>query len=356
MTRTQKQDSKQIAEAVGLKYVSITSKGFGRQTSDSSTNPVRGEKFLYFDTHAKPITDPEEIARIDNLAIPPAYTDVWICPFANGHIQATGKDDRGRIQYKYHKDWEAARMATKFERMKDFGLALPKIRRVVNQDLNLPGIPREKILATLVQLLEKTLIRVGNEEYAQKNKSFGLTTMQNKHVEVVSGQITFAFKGKSNKFHEISLQDKKLAKIVTKLQDLPGQDLFQFVDDNDNLHEIHSDDINTYLQDITGQEFTAKDFRTWKGTVFAANGLMKLANAKSDAEAKRNLNSVIKEVSKELGNTPAVCRKAYIHPDLINTYLVTKSSDFLTTTVKKLAKYKNLHKNEAPIMVFLETR
>ncbi len=341
-------DTKQVAEDAGLKYVSITSKGFGRQTSNG--------KFLYFDTHAKPITDPEEIKRIDALAIPPAYTDVWICPFANGHIQATGKDDRGRIQYKYHPDWQAARQATKFERMKEFGLALPKIRRIVNQDLNLPGVPREKILATLVQLLEKTLIRVGNEEYAKTNQSFGLTTMQNKHVEVESGEITFAFKGKSNKFHEISLQDKKLAKIVTHLQDLPGQDLFQFVDDNDNLHSIASDDINGYLQEITGQEFTAKDFRTWKGTVFAANGLMKLENAKTDAEAKRNLNAVIKDVAKELGNTPAVCRKAYIHPDLASTYLVTKSSDFLTTSVEKLAKYKNLHKDEAPIMVFLETR
>lgn len=341
-------DPKTVAHKAGLRYVSITSKGFGRQTS--------GGKFLYFDTHAKQITDPEEIKRIDALAIPPAYTDVWICPHANGHIQATGKDDRGRIQYKYHKDWQAARQATKFERMKEFGLALPKIRRVVNEDLNLPGVPREKILATLVQLLEKTLIRVGNEEYAKTNQSFGLTTMQNKHVEVESGEITFAFKGKSNKFHEITLQDKKLAKIVTQLQDLPGQDLFQFVDDNDNLHSIASDDINSYLQEISGQEFTAKDFRTWKGTVLAANGLMKLENAKSDAEAKRNLNAVIKDVAKELGNTPAVCRKAYIHPDLVSTYLVTKSSDFLTTTLDNLAKHKNLHKDEAPIMVFLETK
>lgn len=347
-TQDRTEDSKAVAKQAGLRYVSDKSPGFTRQKA--------GTGFMYFDTKGNHITDPEIVDRINSLAIPPAYTDVWICPHDNGHIQATGLDDRGRKQYKYHTDWQNARQATKYNRMREFGRALPKIRRQVNSDLSLPGVPREKVIATLVQLLEKTLIRVGNEEYAKENQSIGLTTMQNKHVEVDAHEITFTFKGKSNQYHEITLQDKRLASIVTKLQDLPGQELFQYVDDNDNLHEIHSEDINQYLQDITGQEFTAKDFRTWKGTVLAAKALAKCEDCTSKTQAKRNLNQAIKKVASELGNTPAVCRKAYIHPELIATYTTTLTLECLNCTTEQLEAFKNLHKDEAPIMVFLESR
>lgn len=341
------QDPKVIARKTGLRYNNDTIPGFSRKKY--------GKTYAYFDTNGKRITDKATIERINSLAIPPAYTDVWICPFDNGHVQATGMDERGRKQYRYHPDWHEARRATKYNRMRAFGENLPKIRRQVKRDLNLPGVPREKVLATLVDLLEKTLIRVGNEEYAKENKSYGLTTMQNKHVEIDKHEITFAFKGKSNQFHEITLKDKKLAEIVQDLHDLPGQELFQCVDDNDNLHVIHSDDINDYLQQITGQEFTAKDFRTWRGTVLAASELSKFDPCDKESEVKKNLKAAITVVSEELGNTPAVCRKAYIHPALIDEYTKHKCLKTLKQyRSNQLNTYKNLKHDEAIIMVFLE--
>ncbi len=337
-----------VAKKAGLRYVSDTSPGYSRQKS--------GGLFQYFDTKNNQITDPAVIERINRLAIPPAYTEVWICPQANGHIQATGLDERGRKQYRYHADWSAARQATKYHRMRAFGEALPKIRRRVAADLELSGVPQEKVLATLVSLLEKTLIRVGNEEYAKENKSYGLTTMRNKHVEVDRNEITFTFKGKSNQYHEITLRDKKLAKIVNTLQDLPGQELFQYIDEDDNLQSISSDDINQYLQEITGQEFTAKDFRTWRGTVLAAAELAKFDACDSATAAKQNLKAAVQAVAAELGNTPTVCRKAYIHPILIETYTNTMSlDDFKRYSEKQLGRWKQLHKDEAVIMVFLES-
>jgi DNA topoisomerase I len=340
-------DPQLVAKQAGLRYISDTIPGFTRKRT--------GKLNSYFDTKGKRIIDPKVIERINKLAIPPAYKNVWISPYANSHIQATGMDERGRKQYRYHPDWNKARQQTKYNRMQAFGHALPKIRRQVKADLSLPGVPREKVLATLVALLEKTLIRVGNEEYAKENKSYGLTTMQNKHVEVDQHEIKFAFKGKSNQYHEITLKDKTLAKIVNELQDLPGQELFQFVDDNDNLHEIHSDDVNAYLQEITGQAFTAKDFRTWRGTVLALTALMKCEACETETDMKRNLNEAIKQVSSELGNTPAVCRKAYIHPVLIETYCNDKCLDKLSSySASQLAKFKDLRKDEAMIMVFLE--
>lgn len=345
---TLQDDPKVIANQAGLRYVSDKTPGFGRQK-------FRGN-FIYLDLQGKQINDQATIDRIESLAIPPAYIDVWICPDARGHIQATGVDEKGRKQYRYHHAWQTARQTTKYHRMMAFGEVLPKIRRQVGSDLNLPGIPREKILATLVTLLEKTLIRVGNEEYAKENKSYGLTTMKSKYVDVTKNEITFAFKGKSHQFHEISLRDKKLAKIVSKLQDLPGQELFQYVDDNNNLHVIHSDDVNQYLQEITGQEFTAKDFRTWRGTVLAAIALQKCEPCQTKAEVKKNLSKVIKKVAAELGNTPAVCRKNYIHPSLISTYTEAMSLDRLNNyTVEDLQKFKLLRKDEAALMVFLES-
>jgi DNA topoisomerase-1 len=340
-------DPQEVAQKAGLRYESDTIPGFTRKRV--------GEKFHFFNNKGDRIKDHSVVDRINSLAIPPAYSDVWISPHKNGHIQATGMDERGRKQYRYHVSWQDARRASKYSRMKSFGESLPKIRRQVGADLNLPGVPREKVLATLVDLLEKTLIRVGNEEYAKENKSYGLTTMQNKHVDVDQHDITFAFKGKSNQYHEITLHDKKLAKIVNDLQDLPGQELFQFVDDNDNLHNIHSEDINDYLQEITGQEFTAKDFRTWKGTVLASVALQKCDPCKTETAMKKNLNFAIKKVAAELGNTPAVCRKAYIHPKLIDTYVKNKSVDSLTRySPKQLGNYKQLRKEEGVIMAFLE--
>lgn len=341
-------DPKEVARKAGLRYVSDTIPGFTRKKV--------GEHYHYFNTKGQRIKNKDEIKRINSLAIPPAYKNVWICPHCNGHIQATGLDERGRKQYRYHPDWQTARQETKYQRMQAFGHALPKIRRQISQDISLPGMPREKVLATLVQLLEKTLIRVGNEEYAKENKSYGLTTMQNKHVAVDDAEITFIFKGKSNQYHEITLRDKKLAKVVNLLQDMPGQELFQYVDDNDNLHTIGSDDVNTYLQEITGQEFTAKDFRTWKGTTLAARELLKCGACETEREVKRVLNEAIKAVSSELGNTPAVCRKAYIHPVLIQTFVDTRNLDHLKNSDnEKLKKYRGLHQDEAMIMVFLES-
>jgi DNA topoisomerase-1 len=341
-------DPKVVAKQAGLRYVSDTIPGFTRKKV--------GDKWHYFDTKDTRVTDKDEIDRINKLAVPPAYTDVWICPYANGHIQATGMDERGRKQYRYHADWQTARQDTKYQRMQAFGHALPKLRRQIANDINQEGMSREKVLATLVDLLQKTLIRVGNEEYAKENKSYGLTTMQNKHVEVDEHEITFVFKGKSNQYHEISLKDKKLAKVVQDLQDLPGQELFQYVDDNDNLHEIHSDDVNDYLQEVTGQEFTAKDFRTWRGTTLAAAELLKCEGCETDTEVKRVLNEALKAVSEELGNTPAVCRKAYIHPVLIETFIDSKNLDSLKNySSSQLSKYKDLRKDEAVIMVFLES-
>jgi DNA topoisomerase-1 len=345
-TSSMKDDPKLVAQKAGLRYITDIKPGYSRKKS--------GEKFIYFDTKGNRITNNEEIERMNSLAIPPAYTEVWICPLNNGHIQATGLDERGRTQYRYHTDWQNARRETKYRRMRAFGFSLPKIRRQVVADTQLSGMPREKVIATLVDLLEKTLIRVGNEEYAKENKSYGLTTMQNKHVEVDQHEITFIFKGKSNQFHEITLKDKKLAAIVNDLQELPGQELFQFVDDNDNLHEIHSDDINDYLQEISGQAFTAKDFRTWRGTTLAANALMKCEECETKTDAKRNLNEAVKEVADELGNTPAVCRKAYINPKLIKMYIDDMNLDKLKFPPGKLSKYNRLRKDEAVIMAFLE--
>lgn len=341
-------DPKTVAEQAGLRYVSDTMPGFTRKKV--------GDKYHYFDKRENRVTDEEEVQRINSLAIPPAYTDVWICPHATGHIQATGMDERGRKQYRYHADWSAARQETKYQRMQAFGHALPKIRRQIANDINQEGMPREKVLAALLSLLEKTLIRVGNEEYAKENQSYGLTTMQNKHVEVDKNEITFIFKGKSNQYHEITLKDKTLAEVVNELQDMPGQELFQYVDDNDNLHTIGSDDVNGYLQEITDQEFTAKDFRTWRGTTLAASELLKCEGCETDTDVKRVLNEAIKSVSEELGNTPAVCRKAYIHPVLIQTFIDSKNLDTLKNfSSDQLDQYKNLRKDEAVIMVFLET-
>jgi DNA topoisomerase-1 len=280
-----------------------------------------GRGFSYTGVDGKRLTDKRVLARIKSLAIPPAWTDVWICPIARGHLQATGRDARGRKQYRYHPRWRAVRDDVKYERMIAFGQALPRIRRRVEEDLGLPGLPRERVLAAVVRLLEKTGVRVGNEEYARENRSFGLTTLRNHHADVGSRRIRFRFRGKGGKEHEVELSDRRLARIVSRCQDLPGQALFTYLDDDGQPRTVDSADVNDYLREISGEEFTAKDFRTWSGTVLAAWALAELQEFDSEAQAKKNVVRAVEAVAERLGNTPAVSRASYVHPSVIDAYL-----------------------------------
>ena len=280
----------------------------------------RDDGFVYLDAEGHQISDPEVLARISSLAIPPAYTDVWICVHANGHIQATGRDGRGRKQYRYHPEWRCQRDESKFGRMVAFGRALPEIRTRVALDIRLPGMPRAKVLATVVRLLEATLIRVGNDGYAKANKSYGLTTLLDQHVAIVGSTIRFSFRGKHGIRHRLSLRDPSLAKIVQRSRDLPGRELFQYVDRRGQVRDVSSDDVNSYLRACTADDFTAKDFRTWAGSVLCFVHLLAIGPAPSPTQAKRQLREAITQVAERLGNTPAVCRRSYIHPRLIDAY------------------------------------
>lgn len=301
------------AELVGLRYVSDTSPGIQRQLVD--------EEFCYIRVDGKQICNATELSRIKALVIPPAWTDVWICPLLHGHLQATGRDAKGRKQYRYHEHWRKIRSQTKFNRMIAFGEALPKIRKRTQDDLALSGLPREKVLATVLRLMEITRIRVGNEEYAQTNKSFGLTTMRDRHVDISGATIRFKFRGKSGVDHDIELSDRRLAKIVKHCQDIPGQELFQYLDDDGQRQPIDSGDVNAYLREVTGLDFTAKDFRTWAGTVLAALELNELGPCQSQTEGKKNVTQAIKDVAQHLGNRPATCRKYYVHPAILDAYI-----------------------------------
>jgi DNA topoisomerase-1 len=307
-------DVVESARAAGLRYVNASLAGLGRRR--------KGKKsFSYFDADGRAVTDAAVVARIRSLAIPPAWEDVWICPFANGHLQATGKDARGRKQYRYHPRFREVRDRNKFEHIIDFAQALPAIRRRVEADLSLPGLPRDKVLAAVVRLLETTLIRVGNEEYAKENHSYGLTTLLPRHVDVTGAHIHFRFRGKSGVKHDIDLDDAGLAEIVRQCHELPGQELFHFLDEAGDWHDVHSGDVNGYLHEIAGEEFTAKDFRTWSGTVLAAVALGGLAGFDTKAQAKKNMAAAVESVAHKLGNTRAVCRKCYVHPAVFEGYL-----------------------------------
>jgi DNA topoisomerase-1 len=290
--------------------------------------------------------------------IPPAWTDVWIAPHANGHIQATGRDARGRKQYRYHPRWRAVRDETKYGRMMAFAAALPRIRARVEADLARPGLPREKVLATVVRLLETTLIRVGNEEYARANRSFGLTTMRDRHVAVSGRSVRFGFRGKSGIRHTIDLNDRRLARVVKRCRDLPGQELFQYLDDDGRPQSIDSADVNAYLREVTGDDFTAKDFRTWAGTVLAALALREFESFDSQTQAKKNVLRAIERVSERLGNTPTVCRKCYVHPEVINAYL----DGSMLETLKQIADREmaeslhDLRPEEAAVLALLRQR
>ena len=305
--------SVEAAAAAGLRYVNDESPGIRRKRA--------GSGFTYIGADGKRITDPAVLLRVKHLVIPPAWTDVWICPDPVGHIQATGRDARGRKQYLYHARWREVRDAAKYERLVAFGEALPRIRERVDEDLRRRGIPREKVLAAVVKLLEETSIRVGNEEYRRENGSVGLTTMSDDNAHFEGNSLRFEFKGKSGKEHSVELNDKRLARVVKQCQDIPGQELFQYLDENGERHAIGSSDVNQYLRDISGSDFTAKDFRTWNGTVLAMRYLRVCETPSSATAGKRSVSAAIKSVAHELGNTPAVCRKAYVHPVVLNAYL-----------------------------------
>jgi DNA topoisomerase-1 len=303
-----------------LRYVNDNEPGIRRKRA--------GKGFTYLAPDGTRITDAETLDRIKSLAIPPAYMEVWICFTPDGHIQATGRDEKGRKQYRYHPRWNELRDQTKFDRMIAFGEALPAIRQRVEADLALPGMPRQKVLATVVALLGTTFIRIGNAEYARNNDSFGLTTLHDEHVEVAGSRVHFEFRGKSGKEHVIDLKDRQLAKIIKKSQDLPGEHLFQYKDEDGAIHAVTSSDVNAYLREISGQDFTAKDFRTWGGTTLALLALTELEPPENPMALKKTLSQMVKAVAAQLGNTTTVCRKYYIHPRVIEAFSAGELAPF----------------------------
>jgi DNA topoisomerase-1 len=333
------------ARAARLVYVSDAQPGIRRKRS--------GTGFSYTDVNGKPLRDSGELRRIKRLAIPPAYEDVWICPDPEGHIQATGRDARGRKQYRYHPRWREVRDADKYEEMLTFGELLPALRARLKADLAKRGLPREKVLATVVVLLQTTLIRVGNEDYAQANKSYGLTTLRNRHVEIEGATLRFEFKGKSGKIWKLQLHDRRIARIVKACHDLPGQELFQYVDADGTRHGVSSGDVNAYLREITGEDITAKHFRTWAGTVLAAAALGQSPPAVNQTSAKRTISQVIKQVAARLGNTPTICRKCYVHPEVLAAFMEGEQMALVTAGE---ADPFALAAEEAALLKFLSRR
>lgn len=343
-------DAPAAAKSAGLRYVNDATPGITRVASD--------EGFRYRDSDGKPIDDEATLVRIRALAIPPAWTDVWICKLDNGHLQATGRDAKKRKQYRYHARWRELRDEVKYERMISFGKALPDIRRHVDAALRLPGLPREKVLATIVYLLQATMMRIGNEEYARTNKSFGLTTLRARHVRVDGKAVQFRFRGKSGVFHDVTVEDKRLARIIGRIRELPGQDLFQYVDHDGERHAIGSADVNDYLRDISGEDYTAKDFRTWSGTVLAALALREFEKFDSETQARKNIVRAIESVAEKLGNTPSICRKCYVHPAVIEAYLdgTILEALRLRTEQEMVSDLHALRPEEAAVVGLLQQR
>lgn len=306
-------DPQDAAASAGLSYVSDEEPGIRRRAA--------GKGFAFALPNGTAVRDPETLRRIRSLAIPPAWTDVWICPDPEGHIQATGRDAKGRKQYRYHPRWREVRDGSKFEHMIDFARGLPALRERVAADMALKGLPREKVLATVVHLLENTLIRVGNADYAKQNKSYGLTTLRDRHVDIDGGALRFAFKGKSGRTWKLQVHDRRIARIVKACQDIPGQHLFQYYDEDGDRRPVTSADVNAYLREATGREVTAKDFRTWHGTVLAAVALKEFEAIDGAARTKKAVREAIERVAARLGNTPTICRKCYVHPEVVNAYL-----------------------------------
>ena len=341
-------DPKVSAREAGLRYTADTVPGI-RRVRRSGT--VR-----YVGPDHRVVRSAEQLTRIRGLVIPPAWTDVWIAVDPRGHLQATGRDARGRKQYRYHPRWREVRDDTKYHRMIAFARALRAIRRRTAADLKGDGLSREKVLAVVVQLLEKTLIRVGNDEYAKQNRSFGLTTLRDGHVEIDDGRVRFSFRGKSGVEHEIDLADRRLARIVKACRDIPGYDLFQYYDEQGKRPTIESSDVNGYLQAIAGRDFTSKDFRTWAGTVLAARLLRDFERFDSEAQAKRNIVQAVESVAKRLGNTKAVCRKCYIHPAVFDAYLDGSMLQTMAQRARRTARAEDLSEAEAAVLGLLERR
>jgi DNA topoisomerase-1 len=337
------------ARAASLRHASDAMPGIRRE--------LRGTHARYLGPDGAAVRDAGTLARIRSLAIPPAWSEVWICPDPDGHLQATGRDARGRKQYRYHARWRQVRDETKFHRMIAFGEALPRIRERVAADLARPGLPREKVLATVTRLLEVTCIRVGNEEYAKQNGHYGLTTLRCRHVDISGSTIRFHFRGKSGKRHDVGVKDRRLARILHRCQAVPGQELFQYVDDDGQRHSICSDDVNQYLRAISGEEFSAKDFRTWTGTVLAAMALQAVGDFGSQTQAKRNVVQAIERVAERLGNTPAVCRSCYVHPGVLASYLDGTLRDGMPTRFQGSEDSETqLHPEEAAVLDLLRRR
>ena len=344
-------DPEAAARAAKLRYVSDTRPGITRRRTDD------GWEFL--DTDGSAITDPRTIERINKLAIPPAYTDVWICRDPRGHLQAVGRDAKGRKQYRYHPRWREIRDEAKYGKMLTFGRVLPQIRAAVQQDLQLHGLPKRKVVAAIVALLEKTMMRVGNEEYARTNDSFGLTTLRDGHAKIRGGTVSFDFRGKHGVEHHIDLKDRRLARVVERCRDLPGQDLFQYVDETGGTHSVASDDVNEYLREVSGEDITAKDFRTWAATNLAALALAGLEAFDTDVQAKKNVVRAVEEVAKQLGNTPAICRKCYIHPAVFDGYLDGSLAEGLKARADEVLDHpgaSGLTAEEVAVTAFLSRR
>ena len=343
-------DPKDAAESAGLRYVSDIRPGIRRKKI--------GTGFTYSWADGARLSEKDVLKRIKSLAIPPAWTDVWICPLADGHIQAIGRDARGRKQYRYHARFREVRESTKYEHVVGFALALPSIREKVKEHMALRGLPREKVLATVVHLLETTLIRVGNDEYAEQNNSYGLTTLKTRHVAVEGHEVRFRFTGKGGKQWSLRVRDRRIAKIIKACQDLPGQELLQYVDETGNCQDVTSTDVNNYLKEITGQDITAKDFRTWAGTVLAAMALNELESFDSAAQAKCNLRAAIEKVAGKLGNTPTICRKCYVHPEVLNSYMDANLVLELESKAESELRgdVQNLKPEEAAVLALLHGR
>lgn len=338
----------EAARAAGLRHVTDAMPGIRRVP--------RGDGFAYVDDDGDPVRDDETIARIRALTIPPAWTDVWICASDRGHVQATGRDARGRKQYRYHSRWRKARDEAKYGRLIEFAEALPALRKKVKSDMALPGLPREKVEAAVVRLLDKTLIRVGNDEYARDNGSYGLTTMRAKHAKVNGSTVRFEFKGKSGKTHSIDVNDARAARIVRRCRELPGHELFQHIDDGGERRSVGSEDVNDYVRAVMGQDFTAKDFRTWAGTVFCATALAKVGGFETEREAKANVNDAVKAVAALLGNTPAVSRACYVHPQLLDSYMDGSFEQRWAVKASRARSETRLRPEEAATLAFLKRR
>jgi DNA topoisomerase-1 len=342
------QDMELSAQIGKLRYINDDIAGFVRQR--------RGKNFYYLDTKGKLIRDKSHLTRIKSLAIPPAWEQVWISPYANGHLQATGRDAKGRKQYRYHSQWRTVRDEVKYEHMIDFGLHLPMIRQKIDEDLSRPGLSKDKVLATIIYLLENTMIRIGNDEYVKTNKSFGLTTLRNRHVEITGGVVKFKFRGKSKIEHDISLQDARMARIIKRIMHIPGQELFQYVDSEGVRHPVNSTDVNEYLKQITGRDYTAKDFRTWSGTMHAAMALRALEPFDNLTQAKKNVVLAIEAASRKLGNTPSICKKCYVHPYIIESYMAGAMFDLIEANADLVDDEALLDYVEQYILKLLQNR